>query len=119
MPSGGKASFEIDLRSSGSESGQVRLLIHNHENVELLNLSSLSLSGSEISFTPGSHKLHVEVPNLPLAEGLYSVSVQATDASGDLLYGAADRVANFTVVTDSPDTGKIAVPASVSFKPST
>jgi len=113
VSSGDEIRIEMDLFSTQKVDALVRVFLHNHENLEVLNLSNLSLEGSTFDISRGAHKLNLSIDRSPLAMGLYSLSLVISDKEQENVYASVERAAKFTVVGDYPDTGRIWVQAEM------
>jgi len=117
VATGQELEIEFNLFSTQKVDSLVRIFIHNHENLEVLNICNLTLNGKLSSIDRGAHKLKLSMDRIPLAVGVYSVSLVFSDSSEEEVYASVERATKFNVVGDLPDTGRIWVDAGMEIYP--
>ncbi len=103
--------IEVDLFSTIETDAQLRILVHNHENLEVLNLASVALTGELSKVKSGAQTVTVDIAASTLAAGVYAVSFLATDRDGEVVHAQVEKATKFNVVAESPDTGRVWVSA--------
>ncbi len=105
--------IRLQLNVGFAVEGDARVLIHDHEGAEMVNLSSQILLGKTLAFDAGDNELVLEVEKLSLATGVYTISFVMGDTSSPTAYARVEKITKFTVQNKAADTGRVAVNAKI------
>jgi ABC-2 type transport system ATP-binding protein len=108
--SGAGMHFDVNITSQSAYSGNFVLEIFTRKG---LLVSRSDAKGSPVNLTPGQNVVGVDLPQIPLLDGIYDVNVGIVDPRGNTVIAWREQAASIQVTYDGREGGLVELGASI------
>ncbi len=108
--SGAGAQLEVTVSSRGAFSGNFVVEVFTRAG---LLVSRSDAQGAPVNLVPGANRVAVDLPRLPLLDGVYDVNLGVVDALGHTVVAWREGAASLQVIYDGRESGIVALGAAV------
>jgi ABC-2 type transport system ATP-binding protein len=107
--------LEIGVRYRTSDQIPVRgrLILHTHDGMFLLNMSTYDVSGTDLGPSAGTDQFRFVIDDLPLTDGTFLVTIVLQRPDETAEYDRQDQKLSFDVRSDGPVWGRIVMDVSL------
>ena len=110
VKSGASMHFDVDVTSHGAYSGNFVMEIFTRGG---LLVSRSDAQGSPVNLTPGTNRIGVDLAQIPLLDGVYSVNLGIVDHYGNTVIAWREQAASIQVIYDGREGGIVELGASI------
>ena len=86
---------------------RVRMAIHSHDGVEMVNVSTFDIAGTDLVVGPGEHDVRFVIGDVPFMDGQFLVTLVFTSPSEAELFDRQDQKLSFGVRSGRPIHGRV------------
>ena len=110
VKSGASFHFDVDVTSHGAYSGNFVMEIFTR-NGQLVSRSDAK--GAPVNLVPGTNRIGIDLPEIPLLDGVYDVNVGILDPRGNTVIAWREGAASLQVNYDGREGGLVELGASI------
>jgi ABC-2 type transport system ATP-binding protein len=110
VATGGSMRFEVQLTSETAYSGNFVMEIYSRDGVLICRTDR---QGSPVNLRPGHNLVSVELPNIPLLDGVFDINVGITDERGSNVKAWSEKVATMQVTYGGREGGLVELGALI------
>jgi ABC-2 type transport system ATP-binding protein len=108
--SGAGMHFDVSITTQTAYSGNFLLEIFTRGG---LLVSRSDAKGSPVNLTPGVNRIGIDLPQIPLLDGVYDVNVGVLDPHGNTVIAWKEQAASIQVTYDGREGGLVEMGASI------
>jgi ABC-2 type transport system ATP-binding protein len=108
--SGAGMHFDVNITTQTAYSGNFVMEIFTRGG---LLVSRSDAKGSPVNLTPGPNRIGIDLPQIPLLDGVYDVNVGVVDPHGNTVVAWKEQAASIQVTYDGREGGLVEMGASI------
>jgi ABC-2 type transport system ATP-binding protein len=109
--SGAGLHFDVDITAERAVSGNFVMEVFTRAG---LLVSRSDAKGAPVNLRPGHNRVGVDLPGVPLLDGVYDVNVGVVDPMGNTVYAWREQAASIQVLYDGREGGIVELGAAIS-----
>jgi ABC-2 type transport system ATP-binding protein len=104
---GDRLAIGVEFEAAPEMTVRTRLLVHSHDGVQMINISSYDISGADIGPTEAVNQVRFVIEDLPLMDGNYLITLILQDPPETREYDRSEQAVRFEVVSGGPVYGRV------------